>query len=195
MVKVLFEPQTKLSDSITYDITAWSLPYAYGLNTIASKNLVQSNSKQETTNLKNTISKTATGYIVKWNHIKDATFLADLLKQNIKIRFTEKPLKTENKSFNRGSLIIVRGDNKKIDDFDNIVLKSANKYNRVLHAVQSGFSNRGPDFGSPEIKLINKQKIAMLSGNGTSSLNYGALWHFFERQLHYPVTNLNTESF
>ena len=31
MVQVLFEPKTVISDSLTYDITAWSLPYAYGL--------------------------------------------------------------------------------------------------------------------------------------------------------------------
>ncbi|NNG10660.1 MAG: zinc carboxypeptidase, partial [Arenibacter sp.] len=31
LVKVLMEPKTKLTDSLTYDITAWSLPYAYGL--------------------------------------------------------------------------------------------------------------------------------------------------------------------
>ncbi|WP_034041170.1 M14 family metallopeptidase [Wocania ichthyoenteri] len=195
MVKVLFEPNTKLNDSITYDITAWSIPYAYGLNAIASKNLVRFNATKPTTTINNTISKTATGYIVKWNHLKDAEFLADLLKQNIKVRFTEKPLKTEEKSFNRGSLIIVRGDNKKVDNFDNIVLKSANTYNRELHAVQSGFSTSGPDFGSPEIKLVNKQKIAILSGKGTSSLNYGALWHFFEQQIHYPITSINTNNF
>ena len=33
----------------------------------------------------------------------------------------------------------------------------------------------------------------MLSGEGTSGLHYGALWHFFEQQLNYPVTSLNTK--
>ena len=42
MVKVLFEPNAKLSDSLTYDITAWSLPYAYGFKAIASKTKVSS---------------------------------------------------------------------------------------------------------------------------------------------------------
>ena len=42
MVKVLFEPEGKLSDSLTYDITAWSLPYAYGLEAIASTSLISS---------------------------------------------------------------------------------------------------------------------------------------------------------
>jgi hypothetical protein len=32
----------------------------------------------------------------------------------------------------------------------------------------------------------------MLQGEGTSSLSYGALWHFFETQLKYPITSINT---
>src|SRR5690606_32120602 len=37
MVKVLFEPDPKVADSATYDITAWALPYAYGVTAFASK--------------------------------------------------------------------------------------------------------------------------------------------------------------
>ena len=194
MVKALFEPNGKLTDSLTYDITAWSLPYAYGLETIASTSLVSTQSVSPTT-IKNTKNTNATGYMLKWNSLQDAEFLADLLNQNIKVRFTEKPLNTAGQDFDRGSLIIVRGDNKKVTDLDDILMNSASKYNRQLYAVSSGFSTRGPDFGSPDIKLVNKQKVAILSGNGTSSLSYGALWHFFEQQLHYPVTSLNTANF
>jgi hypothetical protein len=194
MVKVLFEPNGKLVDSLTYDITAWSLPYAYGLETVASTNLVTSNASSSTT-VNNSPNNNATGYMLNWDSLKDAEFLADLLKQNIKVRFTEKPMVTSGKSFDRGSLIIVRGDNPKVENLDNVIVQSANKYNRQLNAIASGFSTSGPDFGSPDIKLVNKQKIAMLSGEGTSSLNYGALWHFFEQQLHYPVTSINTDHF
>jgi len=194
MVKVLFEPNAKLSDSLTYDITAWSLPYAYGLDAIASTSLVASNTSISKT-ISNIKNANATGYIVRWNSLKDAKFLADLLQQNIKIRFTEKPMVTDGQNFDRGSLIIVRGDNKKVENLDDLLVNTANKYNRKLKAVASGFSTSGPDFGSPDIKLVNKQKIAMLSGKGTSSLSYGALWHFFEQQLHYPITSINTENF
>ena len=49
--------------------------------------------------------------------------------------------------------------------------------------------------GSSSIRLINKTRIAMISGEGTSSLSYGATWHFFEQQLKYPVTSINSEDF
>lgn len=196
MVQVLFEPTTKLADSVTYDITAWSLPYAYGLDAIASSNLVGTTVVGKTPEL-NTIDTNAVAYVLKWDHMKDAEFLADLLKQNIKIRFTEKPLTTKNpeQSFGRGALIIIRGDNKQVENFDEIIVTAANKFKRKAVPVSSGFSKSGPDFGSPDVKLVNKHNIALLSGNYTSSLGYGEVWHFFEQQLHYPVTSINTDNF
>ncbi|MBR9914566.1 MAG: zinc carboxypeptidase [Algicola sp.] len=194
MVKVLFEPDAKLADSLTYDITAWSIPYAYGFDAIASKTEVDTVASTSTVVAKNNPEPKATGYAIAWNSIDDAQFLSALLKADIQVRFTEKPFTSEGKTFNRGSLIIVRGDNKATEKFDDLVIKIADENQRVLTALSSGFSTSGPDFGSPDIKLVNPPKIAMLSGNYTSPNNYGELWHFFEQQLHYPVTSVNTEN-
>ena len=194
MVKVLFEPNAKLSDSITYDITAWSIPYAYGLNAVASTSLVPSKpynaNKSETS-----VQSDAVGYITHWNSLNNAKFLAALLKQGFKVRFTEKPFENNGENFDRGSLIITKGDNKNMNAFDATLAEIASSFNIKLTSATTGFAKRGPDFGSPDIKLVNKQKIAILSGNYTSSLSYGELWHFFEQQLHYPVTSINTDDF
>ncbi len=192
MVKALFEPNAKLSDSLTYDITAWSLPYAYGLETIASTSKIPSSqlsSRAEVQTLKE-----AYGYVSKWDAMDDAQFLAELLKQNFKVRFTEKPFASNNKKFERGSLIITQGDNKHIDDFLDKLNAIAQDQAQPLTAINSGFSQSTPDIGSPDIKLVNKQKVAVLSGEGTSSLSYGEIWHFFEQQLHYPLTSINTDN-
>ena len=95
MVKVLFEPNSKLSDSITYDITAWSLPYAYGLEAIASKTLIPFKHVKPS-KVSSLPNKQAIAYVMKWNHIKDAELLSELLKKNIKVRFSEKPFTSEN---------------------------------------------------------------------------------------------------
>ncbi len=191
MVKALLEPNTKLSDSLTYDITAWSLPYAYGLEAVASKSLVSSQKRIIDTQIPSPNTK-ATGYASNWNSLQDAQYLAALLRQNIKVRFTEKPFISQGNTYDRGALIIVRGDNKAVIDFDQKVMDIALEFKRFPDALTSGFSTSGPDFGSPDIKLVSPPKIAMLSGAHTSSLSYGALWHFFEQQLHYPVTSINT---
>ena len=192
MVKVLFEPNAKLTDSLTYDITAWSMPYAYGLDAVASTTKIASSKslKQQ----KYSPLSEAYGYVSDWNSMKDAKFLASLLKANFRVRFTEKPFTSGGKDFGRGSLIITKGDNANMENMLVTLNDIAAKHNKQLSTINTGFSQRTPDIGSPDIKLINKQKIAILSGEGTSSLSYGAIWHFFEQQLKYPVTSINTDN-
>lgn len=191
MVKVLFEPNAKLSDSLTYDITAWSVPYAYGLEAMASSTQVSSSKLIERKTVTNLTD--AYGYVSKWNSLDDAQFLAELLKQDFKVRFTEKPFQSNDHAFERGSLIITKGDNGHIEKFVSKLNTIAQNHAQSLTPINSGFSQTTPDIGSPDIKLINKQKIALLSGEGTSSLSFGELWHFFEQQLQYPVTTINTD--
>ena len=195
MVKVLFEPNAKLTDSLTYDITAWNMPYAYGLDAVASTSKIPSKPVKLIKNRKpyQPLSD-AYGYISDWNSMKDAKFLASVLKADFRVRFTEKPFTSNGKDFKRGSLIITKGDNLKLKNMSSTLDAIAKANDKKLETINSGFSQNKPDIGSPDIKLINKQKIAVLSGEGTSSLNYGAIWHFFEQQLKYPVTSLNTEN-
>ena len=195
MVKALFEPDAKLSNPLTYDITSWSLPYAYGLETVASTSLSQANEMKIMTAIHNNPEPKSAGYINHWNSMNDAAYLAELLQNNIKVRFSEKDLSFNNNAFGKGSLIITRSDNKDNAGFDKIVTDIANNHQRQLYASNTSFSDVGTDFGSPDIKLVNKQRIAILKGKGVSSLSYGSLWHFFETQLKYPVTSINSDDF
>ena len=195
MVKVLFEPNAKLADSLTYDITAWSIPYAHGFKAIASKSKVSSTKKVNTRVVSNTIDRSSYAYLTKWNSLKDATFLAQTLDAGIRVRFSEKPFAVEGNAYDRGSLIILRSDNKATTNFDTKLMNIANKYGRKLTPVGTGFVSKGVDFGSYSVNPINKQKIAVLSGKGTSSLSFGEIWHFFETELKYPLTILDTDYF
>jgi hypothetical protein len=194
MVKVLFEPKTKLVDSLTYDITAWSLPYAHGFEAIASKDKVNSVKTISTENIINRIDKNSYAYISKWNSIEDASFLGALLQQNITPRFSEKAFSLEGESYDSGTLIILRNDNRAVN-FDEKLIKIANQNKRKIQSVATGFVDSGLDFGSYSVKPINKQKVALLSGKGTSSLSFGEIWHFFETELNYPLTILNSDYF
>ncbi len=193
MVKVLLEPDAKLSTPLTYDITAWSLPHAYGLEAIASTSKITANSVSPFSKIGNQKRAQAPGYIARWHSMKDAKFLASLLKAGIKVRFSEKPFVNSGEQFDRGTLVITKSDNKNMDDFADKVYSIANNHNRQLTPSTSSFSSSGPDFGSPEIKLINPPKIALLKGDSTSSLSYGATWYYFEQTLGYPVTSIDTD--
>jgi len=196
LIKALFEPKTKLSDSLTYDITAWALPYARGLNAYASTVKLKvdpyqkSASKLSTKNLDNPYA-----YISKWNSLSDVSFLSELLKKKVKVRYSKKDFKIEGQTFKAGSLVITRTGNQNNKEFDEIVRATAKKMERNVVQVSTGFVDAGKDFGSASVRYIKAPKVAVLSGKGISSLGFGAIWHFFEQQIKYPLTVIGTDYF
>lgn len=194
MVTVLFEKETRLSTPITYDITAWSIPYAYGLQGFSSKSIIALS--QDTTNkeenISNVINKNAYAYINKWNEVSDAAFLGDLLQKKINVRFSRTNFTVEGNSFEKGTLIILRGENTHLSNFDDTIVKIADKANKKLNSSKTGFVDTGSDFGSSKVSLIKQKNIAVLTGKGTDSKSFGEIWHFFETQLKYPLNVIDT---
>ena len=115
LLKVLFEPNTYVSDSATYDITAWSLPYAYGLLAYASKESLKPAYSTAPEIIGSDIQVSdPVAYIANWNSLSDVKFLTELLNRNIKVRYSEIPFEVSGKTFNAGSLIIARNGNNNI---------------------------------------------------------------------------------
>ncbi|MEM0939588.1 MAG: M14 family metallopeptidase [Bacteroidota bacterium] len=196
LANILFEPKTELVDSITYDITAWGVPYAYGLEAYASTQMIASTPLDDVVNEQTTAAPDkAYAFVSKWDSMDDARFLAELLKNGIIVRFAEKRMVSENKLFEKGSLIIAKRDNQSIKEFEETITNNANMYGRKLTVIQSGFMDEGPDVGSSDVKYLKKPKVALIGYEGTSSLSFGATWHFMEQELGYPVAVLGTHYF
>lgn len=196
LVKVLFEPDAKLSDSLTYDITAWSLPYAHGLDAVASEAKIEADTgnpwrinQPKGAN----ISEDTYAYVSDWNSIKDARFLAKLIQENIRVRFAKQPFTTQGERYDRGSLIITKGDNLNNKEFIPLLTEIAHKHQITLGTTDTGFVESGKDFGSEYVLMVPNVKVAMMSGGPTSTLRFGEIWHFFEQQLHYPLTVIDTD--
>ncbi|WP_373517751.1 M14 family metallopeptidase [Pricia sp.] len=197
LVKVLFEPNAMLSDSLTYDITAWSLPYAYGLDAVASESSVVSdlatNGWTPDPSKNANLSKDAYAFLTDWNSFNDAQFLAELQQKDIRVRYALKPFTMDSVDYDRGSLIITRADNKNRTDFLENLSEIASKHHILLNATSTGFVEGGKDFGSGSVAMVDAPKVALVSGEPTSTLQFGEIWHFFEQQLRYPVTVIDTE--
>lgn len=193
----LFEPVTKLSDSLTYDITAWSLPYAYGLEAYALTDRVsidKAYKSEEKTMTKS--EKRPYAYLLDYGSLADVKWLGAILKEGINARVAHKPITIEGKSFDRGAIVVTRRTNEKFGaDFDKMMEKYAALYDRNLVPVYTGFADSGTDLGSGDVARIKAPKIAVLAGEQTSSLSFGEIWHFFERQIDYPITALGTDYF
>jgi len=150
LTQVLFEPNPALHDSITYDITSWAMPYAYGLMAFAlDTRLDPSGDYEKAAPSPLTQGGNPVAYLAPWQGTRDAAFLAALLNKNIRVRYAEYPFSVEGKSYPAGTLMITKGQ---------------------------------------------APKVALVGGTGTSSLNFGEVWHFFEKDLKYPLTSLDAAS-
>jgi hypothetical protein len=196
MVEVLFEPKSKFTDSLSYDLTGWALPYLYNMEAFAIKDRIESNGKDVEFAFDNIDipSNPPYAYLVDWNGYGEARLMSSLYKKKVNIRYVTKTFTLEGKEYKRGSLIIARGDNKQLSDkFDKIVTDAANSNHILVKPVYTGLVEKGIDLGSNNARLNDPPKIALVGGEGTSTGSFGELWYFFERELEYPVTVIDAE--
>jgi hypothetical protein len=188
LVKVLFEPQTKLADSATYDITAWAMPYVFGLKTFAVKEKVATKDQVAVDAPSPFVD--AYGYLVRYQSFEDAKMLAALLKEGFKLRFAERDFGIGENKFARGTIIVLKkGNEAKLP----LLRKYAIEFGSSVTAIQTGFVDGGYDFGSDKVHFIHQPRVAMVSGKGTYSESAGEVWHLFDHQLNYPITLINVE--
>ncbi|GAB2556421.1 M14 family metallopeptidase [Spirosoma areae] len=195
LLKILFEQNSALEDSATYDITAWSLPYAFGLQTYGSTTRLTPSSTAPTTTTLLTASTPATkpyAYVVRWQSLPAVQMLAGLLKQKVRVRAAEKPFELENKTYPSGTLIVPRSGNERFGDrFDALIRAEATRTGADFTPVQTGFVTKGSDFGSDFVTGLKAPRVGLVVGDGTPPPSAGEVWHFFDQELNYPVSLLD----
>jgi hypothetical protein len=198
MLRVLFEPRTKLTDSATYDITAWSLPYAFGLDAWAV------NDRLAPTSIGDSDPQTSPGfspvaeayaYVIPWQGMHSARVLARLLRDGVTVRYATSPFTVETTRHERGSLIVTRAANRTdgatLGTKVKAALDAVPEAHLKITAVRTGLVDQGFDFGSGDVRPIKAPRVAVLSGEGIVSNGFGEIWHYFEQQLGYPLSILN----
>ena len=197
LLTVLFEPKSKLSDSLTYDITAWAIPYVYDLETYASTDLINQKKYSAPTQSNRVYKdKIPYAYIARYENLEDLKFLTAVLQKGIKARIAKKAFNIDGKDYAMGSILITRKNNGHYKgnlkgDLENLT----SQYGRIFTPVYTGFMNKGADFGSSDYYQITAPKVALLGGPQTSSLAFGELWHYFEKEIHYPINVIYTDYF
>ncbi|MCU0550957.1 MAG: hypothetical protein MUC48_16545 [Leptolyngbya sp. Prado105] len=193
LLKILFETKPKLEDSVTYDITSWCVPLAYGALTYGVKERLTISEMQPAAAVPMSVTGQPYAYIATWKSFEDAKFLAALLKNRIRVRSAEKPFEIDGKSYAAGTLIVTRAGNEALGSkFDNIIQAEAKRTGTILTPTQTGGATKGSDFGSDFVNLLKAApRVAIIGGEGTSATNVGAAWHYFDQDLQYPVTLLD----
>ena len=94
--------------------------------------------------------------------------------------------------FKVGTLIILKTSNASVN-WNALANEACQQFHVQPVMVETGMMDKGADFGSTDIKVINSApKVALITGEQTSSLSVGEIWQFFDQQLDYPLTLVNT---
>jgi hypothetical protein len=195
LINVLFEPSTMVSDSNTYDITAWAMPYAYGLQAYALKESIQGKyPTQEEKHLTTAQVASPYAWAFSWNSVDDAKLLIALQQEKLKVRIAAQAFSSGGKEYQAGTLLIYRKENEQAAGSISEKIKMlGTKTGITINPITSGFVEKGKDFGSSVYPILKMPKVAVLSGPETSSIAVGEIWHFFEQELQYPVTMLSVQ--
>ena len=193
-IKVLFERNSAITDSATYDITAWSMPYVYGLKAYGVSNYITATTKTSPGIRDIAVEPNAYAYAIKWDGLNSAKFLAGAIQKGLKVRTVQQPFQSGSQTFDKGSLLVTKAANSG-KDLLKVVQEIAAATQSQLYSIPSGFVDKGYDFGSSNVRIINAPKVALLAGESISSLGFGELWHFFDTQLKYPVTVMSAADF
>ena len=196
LTQVLFDPNVMVEDSVTYDITGWSVPYAYGLEAYASTQRlnvkVEAGDKDDFLTANDPLStqdlSRAYAYVVPWTDVSSAAFLGELAAAGVNVRTAPNEVRFGDKTFAPGSVIINIGDNRKTPNFTATVKELVRKHQVDVEMLTTGFATSGGDLGSGRYDLVGSPKVAILGGENVNPNQFGQVWYYFEQDLGYPVS-------
>ena len=192
--QVLFEPNQKLNDSLSYDITAWALPLAYGVEGYALKNSLGFKTKATIEVNEKTVPQKVYAFHIPWNNRISAQVLSLLHQNNIKVRSAMNKAIFGDVIVEPGGLLVTKADNPNVVDFEKTIsdlVKIKTDYNYI----NTGFSSNAKDVGSENFNLLKAPKVVLLSGKGVSSTEFGAAWFYMQETIDYPVSVVEVNNF
>ncbi|MFQ5568909.1 MAG: M14 family zinc carboxypeptidase [Rhodothermales bacterium] len=203
LVKGVMERVTTFEDSLFYDISAWTLPLAFDLEYAELQRDVSRLSGAELSpgELDGGAligERSDYAYLMEWGRYFAPRALYRLQKAGIRPVVMHEPITAivngQEQSFPRGTVVIpvaqrdvgpgaVHELARYIVDVDHV----------RVHAVDTGLTPAGPDLGSPSGDVLDKPKIALLTGSGTSSTNAGEAWHLLSERFRVPVSLVDAD--
>ena len=199
MVQTMFETYDKYIDSVFYDASAWSvanfynMPYSNYTGSIPmGKEITIENNRVSTASF----PSSNYAYLVPYNDYNAVPVLYQLLKQKVRVTAAFKPFSLDGKQYGYGTLMVPVSKQTVSKDRLYDILKKAGKQWKVdVIPVATGFSASGIDLGSRYFLPVQKPKVLLWIGEGTSSYEAGEVWHLLDTRMHMPVTKARLHQF
>jgi len=205
LLQTLMEDVTEFQDSTFYDVSTWTLPRALGVEVRRVRQEISSFLGDE---IKNDLvpegelagGRSEYAYLMEWGDFQACKALYRVLASGLSARFLVEPIEITtdgaegSREFGPGTIIIPVLQNGVPAEHVHEIVKSVVQEDKVrIFASSTGLTRMGPDLGSPSARILEKPKIALLSGPGTSSSRVGETWFLLNERLEIPVSLVDVE--
>ncbi len=198
LAKALLEPAAAVRENTFYDVSAWSLPLAYGVEAWWTETKVEGALSDVTskdlaipTPTKAIASAPRVGYLARWDSFAAPRFLARVQQEGkggVEVRIGSEPFALDGVSFARGTLFLPAAA---LDESEHaLVRKIAAETGVDLIATDTGLTERGPNLGSGSFNLLAAPSIAIVTGEGTDPGAVGSLRFLLEQRYGFPFTQI-----
>ncbi|HVH39429.1 MAG TPA: M14 metallopeptidase family protein [Gemmatimonadaceae bacterium] len=210
LAKALLEPDAQLDSSFIkgeiesrvtgassrfYDMTGWSLPFAFRVRAWTSGQAVGGERTRVTAaSLKSSVTAPAVGahgWAFEVGSEASYRMLAGLFRDSVRVWYAPKAFTSGGVSFPRGAFVVRVAGNRA--DVAKSVNARALESGAVVRTVASALVEQGTDLGSNSVRYIEAPRVALLGGQGVNGLSFGFAWYAFDNRLGYPVTSVTTE--
>ena len=196
IVQAMFDKRTSFTDSLFYDISAWTLPMAFNIDHqyITSTNFIGDEITDLTFTEGNVEANSNYAYLFKWDDYYSPKALYNLQSKGIRAKVAMKPFSLEGKSYDYGT-IMIPVENQSISGAALFsLLKEVSKNSGVdIDAVSTGLT-KGIDLGSSNFETLSKANVAIIVGDGITSYDAGEIWHLLDTRYNMPITKLDTRN-
>ena len=192
LVQALMEPEAWLEDSLTYDLTAWSLPFAYDLDAFACETSLAFAPEPTGSSAEPVVKGRPYAYLCPWQDLSAPQLLVAAWQAGLRVRQIQAPIQLAGQAYAAGTLVFSRRDNPQ-PGFDTTLMALAQSLAQPYSPVYTGRTESGPDLGSDEVTPLLPPQVGLIGGPGVSAQGYGEIWHFFERGLGFPLHTLHTD--
>jgi hypothetical protein len=202
LINGVMERPTTFTDSLFYDVSAWTLPLAYGLPmaSVPRGTRVQTRQAQTAAPVGSfEDASNAYAYLIPWGRLYAPRALYALQEAGLRVRLVTQPttLRTPSgeRTFERGTLVVPVGEQDIPAAEIRAAVRSVTQDDGVdAFAAVSGLALGGPDLGSGSFPVLRQPTVALVVGSGTSSANAGEIWHHLGERMEMPVVLLDAES-
>ncbi|MBO9633911.1 MAG: zinc carboxypeptidase [Chitinophagaceae bacterium] len=207
LIHGIFDKTLTYKDSLFYDITAWTMPLAFGLpyaELDAAKYAgVQRGARITSADApKGTVTGGTSNYayLFPWDGFYAPRALYELQEAGIltKVSTTNFEIPTGNgpKKFRYGTIIVPVGLQRITAQQLGAIMQSLAERNGLeITSVTTGNVIDGSDLGSSKMAPVSKPAIAMLTGAGVSATDAGEIWHLLDQRFNIPATHLEIPMF